>query len=80
MRPPITTEAEAMIRWAQGFLKGFDGKSHGTTEALDWLLRDACEYGSPTVGAQARKTWPDSPETQNWHRLYGDDFGSFEQP
>lgn len=67
-RITIGAEACILIGLALEQMHGFDGKTHTTKEALDWLLRDSAEYGSPVVGSWARSLWPDSPETKEWQR------------
>src|SRR5690606_6977064 len=63
----VSDEALALIEWAQDTMVS---NAPSRQAALDWLLRDLCEYGSPVVGAQARKTWPDSVETREWERKH----------
>lgn len=67
----ISDEAWSMIERAKQKLNtdgSVTGRTFNRREALDWLLRDLCEYGSPVVGAWARDTWPDAAETKSWRR------------
>ena len=63
-------EAEEMLEKAKQQIKGMKGQHFKVThtEALDWLLKDLCEYGSPIVSSWARSCWPESIETQEWER------------
>lgn len=72
-RVVVSDEAVAMMEGAKCLLIKSDGHTPTLREALDWLLRDACEYGSAIVGSWARKTWPESAETKNWRRRHGMD-------
>jgi hypothetical protein len=68
----LSPEAARMVEFAKRQIRGLkaDGQWRRVThtEAIDWLLRDLCEYGSSVVGAEARRCWPDSVESREWER------------
>jgi hypothetical protein len=65
----VSERADQMIEQAMNHIQGMAGKRYTRKEALDWLLRDMAEYGSPTCGNWARRIYHDTLEASEGMKL-----------
>lgn len=57
-RIKISDEAQRILDRVKEHLEAFNGGKCTNAEALDWLLKDSIEYGSPNMRSFVSAEWP----------------------
>lgn len=65
-RVQISDEARRIIDRAIEHLRDYDGKPCTNARALDWLLQDILEFGSPIAKSLVRDEWPSPDNIEFW--------------